>query len=333
MHILKKIPEDFIVEEIAPKSRLLKESGKYLICLLKKKSLTTHEIIEIISKKLNLPIKNIGYAGIKDKNAITIQYISLKGKGKDSINNIYSKDIELKPLGFLDEPISLGDLEKNKFSITVRNIDTLPETLKKNTKDIIIPNYYGEQRFSTNNIEIGRKIIKKKFKETCEIISKGNGKYEKDVKDYLEKKQTDYVGAIKKIPFKIIKLYIHSYQSYLWNKVLSLTTKKHNKIPLIGFGTEIKELEIKELYKIVMKEEEITIRDFIIRQLPELSLEGEERDAYIEVKDLEITNLEDDEFYENKKKVTLEFSLPKGSYATVAIDYIFNKNKLKNLYE
>ena len=43
------------------------------------------------------------------------------------------------------------------------------------------------------------------------------------MKEYLEKKPNDFVGAIKLIPFKIRKMFVHAYQIYLWNKVVKDT--------------------------------------------------------------------------------------------------------------
>lgn len=81
-----------------------------------------------------------------------------------------------------------------------------------------------------------------------------------------------------------------------------------------------------------MKQENITFRSFINRQIPEISLEGSLRDAFIEIKDLKIlerlslkkTNPEKrrEPFDEGKDFVKLSFKLPKGSYGTVAIRYL-----------
>ena len=68
-----------------------------------------------------------------------------------------------------------------------------------------------------------------------------------------------------------------------------------------------------------MKEEELYYRDFIIKQIPPISLEGELRPVFIEVKAFEISEIENDELNEDKKKVKVSFSLGKGSYATMVI--------------
>ena len=80
---------------------------------------------------------------------------------------------------------------------------------------------------------------------------------------------------------------------------------------------------IGEIIEAIMEKEGITDRDFIIRKIPEISAEGTERDMFIEVKDLEIGNLEDDELNNGKKKSRIKFFLQKGSYATEFIRQVF----------
>ena len=79
---------------------------------------------------------------------------------------------------------------------------------------------------------------------------------------------------------------------------------------IIGFGTKVTK-DIKE----ILEKEGITTRDFIIKQIPELSLEGNERQIFADIKNLEIEKIE--------KGYILKFMLPKGSYATEVIKQIF----------
>ena len=53
--------------------------------------------------------------------------------------------------------------------------------------------------------------------------------------EYLEKNKNDYIGALRLIPKKILWLYIHSYQSYLWN-IIAKKSKKHKKTFPLGKG-------------------------------------------------------------------------------------------------
>ena len=207
MYLIKQKPEDFIVNEITNLD--LKENGLYSIFLLKKTNYTTEAAIQKIAQKLNIPRKAIGYAGNKDKIAITTQYISIKDI---NIKELELKDISLELKGYLDSPISLGNLEGNEFEIVVITKDK-PKKIEK------MINYFGEQRFSNNNKDIGYAILKKDFKKAAELILKNTGEQEYQLKERLSKNPTDFVGALRQIPMKILTLYINSYQSYLCNRM------------------------------------------------------------------------------------------------------------------
>jgi len=312
MYTIKSEPEDFIVKEI--NNLPLKNSGNYTIFVLKKRNYTTIRAIEQIAKVLNKKIRDIGFAGTKDKKAITEQSISIKDVNKEKIEKIRLKDIELKFIGYSDKPVSLGDLEGNEFVITVRNFKG------EIKKDTIMPNFFGEQRFSKKNIEIGRLLLKSDFKEALKLILDTNPDYKEEIKSHIENKPNDFVGALKLIPKKLLLLYVHAYQSYLWNKTLEeyvKNNKKNIQIPLIGFGTEIKNKEINKIITKIIEKENIAFRDFINRQIPEISLEGNLRDAFVGIKDLKILE-------KGKDFIKIKFKLPKGSYATVAIDFLLN---------
>jgi tRNA pseudouridine13 synthase len=347
MHKIKQIPEDFIVKEINDLE--FNNSGLYSYFLLKKKNYNTLRAIETIADKLRINKKNIGFAGNKDKNAVTEQVISIKNSNKD-IQNIKIKDIELKYLGKGNEEIYLGRLKGNNFIITLRNltkkeISTIEEKIKNN--NISIPNYFGPQRFSNNNNLIGKAIINNNFKEAVDLIIESNSDCNEKIKQHLQKQKNDFVGALKIITFKLLKLYIHSYQSFLFNKALeqyigTINSKKikNNELlnenaklsdglinvtlPIIGFGTEIEDNNIKKIINEIMNKENINFRDFIIRAIPDLSSEGTERNTFIKVNNFKITSKEEDELNKNKEKLTVSFSLPKGSYATVLVDWLFD---------
>ena len=348
MYSIKQLPEDFIVKEISSINSILSgnSSGAYSYYLLKKRNYTTMRAIEAVAKRLNRGIKQIGFAGTKDKRAVTEQYISIRNC---NANGIEMKDISMKLVARGDEPISLGDLDGNEFMITVRNIDHIP----KIPKNLRIINIFDEQRFSKNNIGIGKAILKKDFKKAVELVLENEsalkgfsllcpllrnrvfkGEYEAAVKDYLSKKTNDYVGALRRIPRKIAMMFVHSFQSDIWNRMAveieRMIKKKKVKLadymvlPIIGFGTEFSDKNIEDIAIKLLKKEGITQRDFIVRQLPELSSEGNERKLYANVEGLRLSGHGDDELNEGKKKAVLNFRLPKASYATAVIKSIFS---------
>ena len=178
MYRLKENPEDFIVKEIS----IVKpgKQGTYAYVLLKKRSYTTLRALQHLAERLRIPLRDIGFAGNKDKNAVTEQLISIKNVREERIGNVGLKDIELEFLGYSNKPTSLGDLEGNQFRIVARSVDEKEiANLEKKAgkKPILMPNYFGEQRFSKNNAEIGKALVKKNFKKAAELIMENEKEY------------------------------------------------------------------------------------------------------------------------------------------------------------
>ncbi|HLF54993.1 MAG TPA: tRNA pseudouridine(13) synthase TruD [Candidatus Nanoarchaeia archaeon] len=304
MYVIKHIPEDFLVNEVSTVKP--ENEGDFLYFRLLKKDITTFAALQRISVALRVPLKSLSFAGIKDKKAITEQTCSVRGVSRDRLERLAFENMKLEFLGFGDEPVHLGDLEGNKFKIVVRSLDNLPQISSK------FRNLFGEQRFSTRNADIGRHIVKREFEQAARTIAE---LYPVKVQSFLDK--NDWVGAIRSIQRKVLLLFVHAYQSLLWNKAVSVS--KAEKLPIVGFGSIVTD----EVTKNILKEENLRPSDFVIREIPELSAEGSERDVWVEARDLKVGNLESDEFFSGKKKVVLEFFLPKGSYATEFIRQSF----------
>ncbi len=330
MHTIKQTPEDFFVREI---SNVELKEGRFIYFTLTKKNRNTLDVIMQLAKQLRINEKNIGFAGSKDKNAITEQTLSFKEVTKEKIMKVKVDNTKLKFLGYGNKPLSLGDLSGNYFEIVIRNLDN-----EEINKTEVVENYFDEQRFSKNNVKIGRFIVKKDFVKSAKLIDKRN------VQEHLEKNPNDGVGAMKKTSTRMLRMYVNAYQSYLWNETVAIYLNKFSiekevtysegkfifhkeinlennfEIPLIGFGSEeLESNEIKPIIKKIMQKEEVDYSDFVIKQIPEISLEGDLRKVLVEVKDLEIGKKEDDELNSGKNKVKVSFSLNKGSYATMVI--------------
>ena len=335
MYKFKQVPEDFVVIEIP--SVKIEKQGRFIYFWMKKKGLNTLDVIKGLARQLRIKEKDIGFAGSKDKHAVTAQMLSIFGTKKEEVEKIKLENVYLEFRGYGNIPISLGDLQGNEFEIIIRNLG--PEKIEKID---YVENYFDEQRFSENNVTIGRHLLKKEFSKAVALID------EFKVAKYLEQKPTDYVGALKVLPIRLLRMYVNAYQSYLWNKTVATYLEKKGKllkkisysggelvfvsdtgkfkdlkVPLLGFGSEeVEEEEIQEIIDKIMEEESLSSADFIIKQIPELTLEGEWRNVLVEVKELNIGKKVADELNSGKKKAKVSFSLPKGSYATIVIKKI-----------
>ena len=280
---IKELAEDFVVEEVMD---LKLEVGPYFYYLVQKKNWNTLDLVQELAARLH--VKDVGYAGNKDRNAVTTQYISVPKKITFSV-----KDVTFTLIGTGSQRIFLGSLKGNKFVITVRDLDKKLKEVKE------VVNYFGEQRFGEKNAVLGKMIVKKQYKEACKELE-------------LEAFQNDYVGALKKLGRETLKFYVHAFQSELWNKLAAKSKKK--TIPILGYLTEGKE------YDSILKEEGITKESFILRSIPEIAVEGGERKRLVAIQDFKTISFTDDDLHPGKKKQIISFFLDKGAYATTVLE-------------
>ena len=335
MYIIKQIPEDFIVKE---KSTLeFQQNGRYFYFLMQKKNKNTLEAVQEIARALKIKENNIGFAGNKDRNAVTEQVISISGTKKENILSLNLPNIQLTFLGYRNEPLSLGELAGNEFCITVRNLE---QDRKVSTIQYIV-NYFDEQRFSKQNIEIGKCLLTKQFSKATTLLDNAR------LQSYLKEQPNDHVGALRLLPSRLLRLYLNAYQAWLWNTIVAtfLSSQKdphivpyskgefiflqptkdllNLEIPLPGASPLEIPSEIQAIITRVLQQENITPTDFIIRQFPGLTVMGELRRVFVEVKEFKI-HFTADELHSGKNKAELQFFLPKGSYATIVIKSIFS---------
>jgi tRNA pseudouridine13 synthase len=308
---IKQKPEDFIVKEISNKG--IAKNGLFTYFILKKRNYTTLRAIQHIADALKVPPKSFSFAGTKDKMAVTEQLVSVKNAGKERLEKVKLKDINIKYVGKGEGPISLGELEGNEFEIIIRAVEKIPK-LKTRFK-----NFFGPQRFSTNNQHVGKAIVKKDFKKAVELVLENKGENEKMLGKYLKDNPNDHIGALRKLPKKLLKMYVHAYQSFLWNR-LAEKFDDIDVIPIVGFDEDIEDEKMEKEYEILMKEEGITFRDFIIKQLPGISPEGDRRNLFAEARELEMEIIDE-------KTIKLKFKLKRGCYATVFIDQLFQEQQ------
>jgi len=253
---LKQTPYDFIVEEI-PNIDIFKEKKEHAIFILEKQEMDTFEALRLISNNLLISLFEIGYAGLKDKHGLTKQYISIPTK-----YNITSKKIEkikLEFVGYYNKKIKIGDLNGNRFTITVRNIQKGDTpgiySRAKTISEIGVPNYFDSQRFGSviHKEFIARYLIQKNYEQAVKIfltkylkterkrikdekrkiLASWNNFEKIDIKNNVfksvtneYKKNKNWLEAYRKIPPNLRELFLNAYQSYLWNECLKEIFKR-----------------------------------------------------------------------------------------------------------
>ena len=142
---------DFIVEEIPlyPFSN----TGEHRILKVRKKNISTLECVKLIAQALHIKEREIGYAGLKDKHALTYQHISVPNKAfKAYENNLHKIDqIKILESCLHGNKIKIGHLQGNKFFIRLKKVT--PQSFERLKEEAILaqkqgfPNFFGYQRF------------------------------------------------------------------------------------------------------------------------------------------------------------------------------------------
>lgn len=391
-----------MVEEIT--NRIETTNGKYLIVELTKRNWDTHHLMRELSRTLRVSQDRFGWAGTKDKRALTKQRISIWDMSEEEISRVKMRDVELTPAGRSNKQISLGDLWGNRFKITIRNIafpvDETHERMKAITMELEkgVPDFFGIQRFGENRPVthlVGESIVKGNFKDAAltyiarpfpdeiedirlarkYVQESGDFKeglkmyplrlqFERAMMNYLIAHPDDYAGAFRVLSPNLQKMFLHAYQSYMFNIILSRRiasglslneayegdvvcfknevgmpdTSRLQKVmpdnvdginnlikrrrafvtaPLVGYDTRFSEGREGEIERDVIRELNIDTEGFKVPGMPEIASKGLRREIILYVKP-EFLVIEDD-VNEGKTKVVLDFTLPRGSYATVVL--------------
>jgi len=338
--IFNPTSRDFIVDEI-PLYPFTGE-GEHLVVHVRKKDMTTWEMISAIAKYCKIKQRDIGYAGLKDKNAMTMQYISLLAKDNEEKLKTFNHDkIKILSTTRHNNKIRTGHLKGNHFKVRLKKVlgvqkDKL-DSVTKWIKEHGVPNYFGNQRFGTdgNNWQEGKAIIEGKLKirdkkmrtflinsyqsylfnswlsKRIELSLLLESFSESDAENIFELPDGSLEGT-KKQPhfFKLLEgdLMMH----YPYGRVFELES-------LVDESKRFSEFDIAPSGLIAGKRASRTekiaglIEQNYDEEIPE---SGSRRYAWIKVTNMKKTYVEERAHYE------LEFTLPKGSYATNVLDVL-----------
>lgn len=147
--ILKQTPADFRVEEIP--AYLPTGEGEFLYLWVEKRELAGEQLVSHLARELAISHQDIGMAGLKDRHAITRQWVSVPAKCQPSVEGFSHPQITILASERHRNKLRTGHLRGNRFEVIVR--DTRPEA-EPHARAIAaaiansgFPNYFGDQRF------------------------------------------------------------------------------------------------------------------------------------------------------------------------------------------
>ena len=158
---IKSVPEDFEVEEIPAYEP--SGSGEFLFLWLEKRDMGAEYFTRQIARRLDIPVGEVGTAGMKDRRAVARQMVSVPIGVEDRLSQLEGDGIRILRVGKHGNKLRPGHLHGNRFHIIVRDLNgskplgessspagsadsVLPQILEK-IRTLGLPNYYGPQRF------------------------------------------------------------------------------------------------------------------------------------------------------------------------------------------
>lgn len=161
--VLKQSPEDFVVEEL-PLYEPCGE-GDHLYLWIEKRDLSAEMLSQHIAAVLGISRADVGMAGLKDRRAITRQYVSVPAECESRISAMESAQVRVLKTSRHTNKLKTGHLRGNCFDIRVTQTLAEPQRLAEPIAGVIrtqgFPNYYGEQRFGDDGgtLELGIDLL------------------------------------------------------------------------------------------------------------------------------------------------------------------------------
>ncbi|MBE0490798.1 MAG: tRNA pseudouridine(13) synthase TruD [Sulfurospirillum sp.] len=340
--LFTKNSSDFVVSEI-PLYEWSGE-GEHLILHVRKKDLTTWQMIQKLSEFCGAKTRDFGYAGLKDKDGMTTQFVSVHKNFEQKLENFSDTNIKILSKNYHNNKIRTGHLKGNRFFIRLKrvsNIDAqkLTSAIKTLTKEGM-PNFFGYQRFGRegDNFTIGLDILSGKRKERnrkmhdffisayqshlfnlwlSKRLEIGHLVAGFDVKDAavalgfdkdLIKNLKAQKHFLKLFEGDVLNHYPHGKPFICDDLTAELERFEKKEITLTGWlpgGRSMQSVGFAN-----------TLEENIYAQaMPYLAkMDGARRFAWVYLEDVEYVYKEEDAWFE------MHFNLPKGSYATVVLE-------------
>ncbi|WP_457754943.1 tRNA pseudouridine(13) synthase TruD [Thermovibrio ammonificans] len=347
---VKSSPEAFKVEEV------LKEppgkSGPFRLYRLTKRGVEGLEALKTVAKRSGVPLSVISYGGIKDKNALTVQFLTVPKRFR--LKTFKTEGLSLQEAGFARLPAKQLHAG-NRFQIAVEEVKEPQEWRLELLKEWGIPNYYGEQRF--NSVRGGKCLLHYRpgtieallhlfkgagfessrerkgkrafergdFKTAAELL-RG---WRREVAKALLKGAT-FEEAWRLIPREELEFQANLLQSWLFNEKLSGEVKRRCEQPLklkYRGGTLLYPKEMIELPRTLeaftLQSAELYSRELEKLRIDPDNLKGYEglfhsfrRESVVKPKEFKLERLENG--------FELSFLLPPGAYATNVLRFLFS---------
>jgi tRNA pseudouridine13 synthase len=157
---VRAVPEDFRVDEVP--AYLPSGSGSHLYLHVEKRGRTTRDVVRALAQALGVPERDAGFAGMKDKDAVTTQWLSFPVAKDPDPAPLAGPGLRVLAVSRHGNKLRTGHVRANLFSLVVRGGDAGRARAAAAALGARgLPNFFGPQRFGTEgrNAEVGRALL------------------------------------------------------------------------------------------------------------------------------------------------------------------------------
>ena len=150
MGVMRSSADDFQVDEVLGFEA--DGEGEHLLVQVRKRDSNTHWVAGQLARAAGIPPRDVSYAGLKDRHAVTTQWFSLLMTGKETPDwsGLPADAIEIMAVHRHRRKLRIGALRGNRFQIVLRELTADRAALETRLQELRktgMPNYFGEQRF------------------------------------------------------------------------------------------------------------------------------------------------------------------------------------------
>jgi tRNA pseudouridine13 synthase len=312
---IRTTPEDFVVDEVLgfdPDG-----GGNHALLHIRKRNTNTDWLARQLAELAGVPLSEVGYAGLKDRHAVTSQYfsINLSGKNEPDWHTLESEEITLLDVDRHHRKLKRGNLLENRFRLILRELTGDCGDLVQRLETIRaqgVPNYFGTQRFghAGGNLAKSRALFRGEFHERDRHL---RGLYLSAARSYLFNQvlsaRVTAGNWDSALPGE--SLLMDKTTSTFTVRILSNEIERkvadgelHPGGPLWGRGKPAVLADVLALETAILSEEGL-----LCEGLEKAGMEQERRSLRLPVKGLQWQ-------YIDPEVLQLEFALPAGAYAT-----------------
>ena len=295
---LKLLNEDFIVTELP--LQLPSGEGEHIWLDIEKNGANTAFVAQQLAEAAGVEDRDVGYAGLKDRYAITRQWFSIYLPKGETPDLSLLQHPEFKVLGQSRHVKKLrpGDLQGNRFRIVLRDVTGERDAIEANLEAVAshgVPNYFGAQRFGHDggNVEQGRAMLAR------------------EIRVRNPKKKGIYLSAVRSFVFnEVLALRI---RRGLWGKTLPgdvMDEAGRPTGPLWGRG------------RVIATDQAQALEDGVAERHASLCDGMEHAGLDQERRSLMASPVEMSWEWPQANQLVLTFSLPAGNYATSVLNEI-----------